>query len=348
MPQDAVFGRNPSLAEISAVHSNVVAYWRFAGNANDEDPTASHLTVTSGETFSDAWVAPGVAGGWIGGNAERRAYDRASIDASLQINGDFTISCLFTLARDRDPGTADGIVLLSVSNDTESSTTSFTGAGSGLRYLFGIVDEGYLAASLSNAAGGAETFLFSNEARVVQGVPNHLVLRRSGTTLEVYINGVLVGSATATVSVGNGTGTTIVVGRSMGTVRNFSGAIASLGLWNAALGATEIAKLNKLHLTQGSRGDLAGGTDIDFQGNDTERFDTLTANRTLTFSNPVQGEVIFLQLVQDATGGRTLTLPSSAKVIAGTFSTTANAVNHVGIYCVDASAPKYLVTYRQE
>jgi hypothetical protein len=348
MPRLPLLGRVPALAELTAINSNVVAYWRFSGNANDDDPTASHLNITSGETFSDVWLAPGINGAWIGGEVERRAFDRTSIDASLQLNGNFTISCICTFNRELDSGANDGLVLLSVSNDAESSTTAFNGAGSGLRFLLGIVDEGWIGATLSNGAGAAETFNFNHEARLQEGVPAHVVLRRSGTTVEVYVNGTLVGSATATAATGNGTGTTVVVGRSLGTTRSHQGAIAALGLWSTALSAANIAALYKRHLVQGVRGDLAGGMDIDFEGPYTELFDTLTANRTLTFSNPVQGEVIFLQLTQDGTGGRTLTLPASAKVISGTFSTTANAVNHVGIYCVDEAAPKYLVTYRQE
>jgi len=348
MPQIPVIGRSPTYSELSAINANLQGYWRFNGNANDEDATASHLSITSGETFADGFLTPGLNGAWIGGLTERRAFDRTSIDASLQINGDFTITVAFNPLRGADIGANDGIVLCEVAGNTESATANFAGSGAGLRFQLALQDEGWVAIGLSNGSGAAETFNFAQEARVLDGQPNHIVWRRSGTTSEIYLNGVLVASATTTTGTGNGTGTTLVVGRSMGTARLNGGVISSLGIWSAALSAADIAKLYRRHLVMGVRGDLVGGTDIDFQGNFTELFDTLTANRTLTFSNPVQGEVIFLQLTQDGTGGRTLTLPASAKVISGTFSTTANDVNHVGIYCVDEAAPKYLVTYRQE
>jgi hypothetical protein len=174
------------------------------------------------------------------------------------------------------------------------------------------------------------------------------VWRRSGTTSEIYLNGVQVVTATTTAATGNGTGTTAVVGRSLGTPRLNAGAISSLAFFNAALTGAQIARVFKAHLVKGVRADLAGGTDIDFEGATTEYFDTLTANRTLTFSNPVQGEVIFIQLTQDGTGGRTLTIPGTAKLISGTFNTAANAVNHVGIMCIDEVTPKYIVTYADE
>jgi len=91
-------------------------------------------------------------------------------------------------------------------------------------------------------------------------------------------------------------------------------------------------------------------SDIDFQ--DAERYyaRTLTANLTLTLSNPVLGKYVLLELTQDGTGTRTLTLPGSGEsvVVSGTFSTTALDVNHVKIECIDADTPKYLVWIYQE
>lgn len=349
MPQPPVFGRIPSYSELDAINTNLVAYYRFQGDATDEDPTASDLSVTATETFAHAPICAGVEGAWIGGNAERRAFDRSSIDASLQIDGDLTIGCLFTLLRAQDPATDQGIVLCEVSTNAENGTSVFSdaGFGVGLRFSLCIVDESYVGASFSDGAGDGDIFDFSFEARVPVGVPTHIVLRRSGTTAEVYLNGQLVATDTVAAS-GNGTGTTINVGRSLDTSRNFAGAIAGLAIWDAALTAAEIKEVYQEYLAKGTRSDLSGGTEIDFKGDATEYFDTLTANRTLTFSNPVQGEVIMLQLTQDATGGRTLTLPGTATIISGTFSTTANAVNHLALMCIDEATPKYIVTVAQE
>lgn len=54
---------------------------------------------------------------------------------------------------------------------------------------------------------------------------------------------------------------------------------------------------------------------------------TLGGNRTLAISNAVAGASGILIVKQDATGSRTLTLPSGSKVVGGalTLSTTANA-----------------------
>ncbi len=90
------------------------------------------------------------------------------------------------------------------------------------------------------------------------------------------------------------------------------------------------------------------GTDVDFYVAERYYARTLTANLTLTFSNPVLGRCVLLELEQDGTGTRTLTLPAEANVIDGTFDTTASAVNHVKIECIDADTPKYLVWIWQE
>ena len=53
---------------------------------------------------------------------------------------------------------------------------------------------------------------------------------------------------------------------------------------------------------------------------------TVAGNRTLTFSNPVAGEVYSIKIKQDATGSRTITWPPAVKWAGGsapTLTTTA-------------------------
>jgi len=67
---------------------------------------------------------------------------------------------------------------------------------------------------------------------------------------------------------------------------------------------------------------------------------TLTANATYTFTAPSRSNNVVLRLVEDGTGGRTITLPSSVKWTGGTtptFTTTANAVNVIACYEADST-----------
>ncbi len=63
---------------------------------------------------------------------------------------------------------------------------------------------------------------------------------------------------------------------------------------------------------------------------------TLTGNCTFTFSNPVAGATYSLEIVQDGTGGRTLTLPSTVRWTSNstipTLSTTLSTVTLVSFY----------------
>lgn len=72
----------------------------------------------------------------------------------------------------------------------------------------------------------------------------------------------------------------------------------------------------------------------DYSSATTEAKVTIAGNRTLSITNLPEGKVVYLTLVvtQDATGSRTLTLPSGTKVIGGgsgvvTLTTTANAID---------------------
>jgi hypothetical protein len=53
---------------------------------------------------------------------------------------------------------------------------------------------------------------------------------------------------------------------------------------------------------------------------------TLVGNVTLTLPNAlVSGEVLYLELTQDGTGGRSITKPANVKLVGGAFSPTAAA-----------------------
>lgn len=61
---------------------------------------------------------------------------------------------------------------------------------------------------------------------------------------------------------------------------------------------------------------------------------TVTASTTLTYSNAVAGQTLTLRIVEDGTGGFSITLPTTKWPggTVGTFTTTANAINLLVIY----------------
>jgi hypothetical protein len=71
---------------------------------------------------------------------------------------------------------------------------------------------------------------------------------------------------------------------------------------------------------------------------------TLGGNRTLALTNPTVGQSVMLRVIQDPSGSRTLTFPSSIKWPGGTvptLTTSATQSDWLGFKCVDASTPVY-------
>lgn len=71
---------------------------------------------------------------------------------------------------------------------------------------------------------------------------------------------------------------------------------------------------------------------------------TIAGNRTLTVSNPVLGMTYCLGVIQDGTGSRAMTWPSSfdwGTTGAPTLTTTASKRDRIALFCTDASTPKF-------
>lgn len=83
---------------------------------------------------------------------------------------------------------------------------------------------------------------------------------------------------------------------------------------------------------------LTDGATITFNANNgSNAVVTLGGNRTLAFSNTRTGAYYTLRVIQDGTGGRTLAMPASVRVIGGgggvvTLSTAANSVDLISFY----------------
>lgn len=80
-------------------------------------------------------------------------------------------------------------------------------------------------------------------------------------------------------------------------------------------------------------GNSGAAITIDFSKGDRQHL-SVTSNTTLSFSNAVKGQTVILRIVEDATGSHTITVPSGLwpNGAAGTFTTTANAINLLAVY----------------
>lgn len=85
------------------------------------------------------------------------------------------------------------------------------------------------------------------------------------------------------------------------------------------------AQLGKQFMTRQAAITAAASTTVDFASGDWAPVSMGASITTLTLSNPVTGHVYLLELIQDATGGRTVTWPASVKWPGGTAPTLSGA-----------------------
>jgi hypothetical protein len=67
---------------------------------------------------------------------------------------------------------------------------------------------------------------------------------------------------------------------------------------------------------------------------------TLTANCTITFTNADSGKKLFLEVIQDGTGSRTITWPASAKWSGGTAPTLTTTASKTDVFSFAATGAK--------
>lgn len=89
---------------------------------------------------------------------------------------------------------------------------------------------------------------------------------------------------------------------------------------------------------------VLSGTDVDFAASE-YLTKTLSANTTLTISNPTFGKTVRLEV--DSPAGETFALPGSVTVIGGGTYDTGGAVNYIEIYCTDQATPAFIARIEQ-
>ena len=122
-----------------------------------------------------------------------------------------------------------------------------------------------------------------------------------------------------------------ITGAVSATTATFSGALQATLATFTATGSNTFA--GQVRPGRNAAGSITGSVTIDF--NSGSRYEaTLTGPVTFTFSNPVAGVTYGLRLLQDATGGRTVTWPGTVKWKAATAPTlsAANKVDIIALY----------------
>ncbi len=214
-----VFGLSGAMAQVDPVPAGALAHWTFDGTGSDASGNGRNLDLTGSPGFTDAGCDMAIV--LNGAQWAERPIDDQAFDFG---GGDFTVSAWFSV------DDATGIEQMLVSKWAPRGFSEFVGWY--LRY------QGNGVFLLSD--GYAFNFVSSN-GTVVSGAWHHIVVQRSGTAFTMYLDSVLIGSATSSFAFGDHA-VPLHIGQRSGadtTGQTFRGKIDDVAIWGRALSAGE-------------------------------------------------------------------------------------------------------------
>ena len=191
---------------------------------------ASH-TITYNTTSSGSSVCPntstqtveialaGIANNYSMSFDGSNDYIDAGNDSSLAISGDFTISLWIN----------------------QTTTTAFSylfdkgGAGSSINYRGGINSSNQVYFQINGNS-------LTSTGIITNGTWSHIVLVKSGTSMNIYIDNNAETPATAPATAYTGT-ENLEIGRQTGGANYLAGSIDELGIWNTALTSSQVSEI---------------------------------------------------------------------------------------------------------
>ncbi|MHB1310577.1 MAG: hypothetical protein ACYC3L_01075 [Gemmatimonadaceae bacterium] len=145
------------------------------------------------------------------------------------------------------------------------------------------------------------------------------------------------GNSTITGTLGSLTGLTVASG---GATITAGGLTVTAGGLTVTAGNVAISA-GQASATRYNAGDSGATLTLDFNNGNIQRT-KLTANCTFTLSNPVTGASYFIELLQDATGSRTVTWPATVKWEGGTAPTLTTTASRKDAFVLTWNGVAYL------
>lgn len=193
--------------------------------------TVASYTITYDTTSSGSSVCPntstqtveiavaGIANNYSMDFDGSNDYINVGNDSSLAISGDFTISLWVN----------------------QTTTTAFSylldkgGAGSSINYRGGINSSNQVYFQISGNS-------LTSTGTITNGTWSHIVLVKSGTSMNIYIDNTAETPATAPATAYTGT-ENLEIGRQTGGANYLNGKLDEVAIWNTALTATQVAEI---------------------------------------------------------------------------------------------------------
>jgi hypothetical protein len=211
----------------------LVAYYPFNGNANDLSGNALNGTVSGATLTTDRRGVPNSAYAFDGDDYISVA-DNDLLD--FEANEDFSISLWVEVAATQQPEGGINDILRKWSGDTQGYpfSISFLNETSSQ-------PEKILLARYDGSACVNSLNAFSNV--VARSVFHHVVMVKKGTTVSLYVNGVLASSVVDNTSCSTANDSHMTIGARGQLVRFFTGKIDDIRIYNRAVSTKEISWL---------------------------------------------------------------------------------------------------------
>lgn len=198
-----------------ALTDNIISYWKLNGNATDE------LGVNNGTANSVSWVA-----GKIGDCADFAGTSGS--DIQLSTTSSLTNNLTFSFWYYHSSTARQGLYAKTDGSGNSSSSWVFEVNSSNIYFTL------YSGSSAYSTV--TTTTLSTNTWYFITGTYD-------GSTVKVYLNATLEGSASMSVNINNITQTTVLGQFGSYTGLPCSGYIDEVGSWSRALSSTEITEL---------------------------------------------------------------------------------------------------------
>lgn len=199
--------------------SGLVAWWGFTGNANDSSGNNNNLTVTSATLTADR---NGVANAAYSFNGTSSYLTNNALSYSFSQTGTHSISFWI-----KKTGNTEGVALMSGSNTASN-------------FIWLLQCDTSKAVYGTNKQGQSWTWLNGPNYSITQW--EHYVAVYNNQSMQLYKNGVSIGTMTNTYTSTTQASLPIYIGRAIS-----GGYIAAnlddIGIWSRALTATEISQL---------------------------------------------------------------------------------------------------------
>lgn len=199
--------------------SGLVAWWGFTGNANDSSGNNNNLTVTSATLTTDR---NGVANAAYSFNGTSSYLTNNALSYSFSQTGTHSISFWI-----KKTGNTEGVALMSGSNTASN-------------FIWLLQCDTSKAVYGTNKQGQSWTWLNGPNYSITQW--EHYVAVYNNQSMQLYKNGVSIGTTTNTYTSTTQASLPIYIGRAIS-----GGYIAAnlddIGIWSRALTATEISQL---------------------------------------------------------------------------------------------------------